>query len=95
MKASLPGWFQALRGLLPVLARLAKTLGLTGVAADLLRRVAGDMIAAAEKTPSHTDDLVARMVATIVFHVADLLEQGRVDEALHVFDAIGEMDRAA
>ncbi len=77
--------------LLPVIAHVAETLKLNKAAADLVRRIARDLVAAAAKTPTPIDDALVIVAAAVLNHVADMLDAGDIKEALGLLEAIGKL----
>lgn len=71
----------------PVALQLADEFKLNVVAADMLRKVAADLVAAAKKTATPIDDMLAAIASSIIDHIADLLAQGLVKEAEAVIAA--------
>jgi hypothetical protein len=75
----------------PTIVEVADTLHLNKLAADIVRKLTATLIADAKKTATPIDDMLASAVSVFLNHIADLLEQGAVQDALAVLGALGKM----
>lgn len=75
----------------PAILEVADALKLNKLAADLVRKLAGALMAEAKKTASTLDDVIAVAVSAALDHVADLLEKGAAQEALALLSALGKL----
>lgn len=91
MNTTIVAIIEALNRFSPVIVQVADALGLNKLAAELVRRVADELVKAAAKTPSAVDDVLVKMVAVQLRHIADLLEQNAVKDALALLAALDKL----
>lgn len=81
----------AIQKFAPLIIEVADVLHLNALAADLLRKLTAQLVAGAKKTATPIDDIVMGLAAGVLGHIADLLEQGAVKEALALLGALGKL----
>lgn len=78
----------------PVVIEVADALHLNKLAADLVRKLTALLVEEAKKTATPVDDFLVSLLTGLLGHVADLLEQGAVQDAIGLLNAIGKFAKA-
>lgn len=81
----------ALQRVAPVIVQIANALKLNKLAAELVRRIVRDLVAAAAKTATPVDDALMVVVAAVLNHIADLLEANAVQDALVLLESLSKI----